>query len=163
MVALDQGDKIARIREGRLPNAVYPSRIPADMIDMDMGADNQIDGLRRSTMFAKAIEKTCILSPVPFWTMPRLFFADAGIDDNGQAIHFDNEALNRKPDDTARKIQMRWFQPALLSSKRSEIQFWKQKVDTRLELLLEDRDNSAIANLEHLCTTDSERGSCRIS
>ena len=43
VVELTATEQIARLGKGRLPTAIVLPRIPADVIDMQMGAEHQID------------------------------------------------------------------------------------------------------------------------
>ena len=77
-------EQVARVGKGRLPAAIVLLRIPADVIDMQMGAEHQIDFGRIDAGLPQPIEKA---APAPL--MPGRDFgnvlvsADATVDQQG--------------------------------------------------------------------------------
>src|SRR4029078_9937115 len=55
-------EQVARVGKGRLPAAIVLLRIPADVIDMQMGAEHQIDFGRIDAGLPQPIEKA---APAP--------------------------------------------------------------------------------------------------
>ena len=73
--------EIARPGEGRDPAAVDQHRVPADVIDVEMGADDEVERLARETRPREVLEKRTV-ELVPERVRPGLVVADAGVDDD---------------------------------------------------------------------------------
>src|SRR4051794_32806588 len=61
MIVLSLGEHVFRIRECRNPAAVAELRVPPTMVDVQMGATDVIDLLRRDASLGKSREKGQIL------------------------------------------------------------------------------------------------------
>ena len=81
VVQLGLGEQVARLREGRHPAAVLQPGVPADMIDVEMRAHDEVDVVHRQAGRGQAAHEGVVLLLVPQRTRGAvLVVADATID-----------------------------------------------------------------------------------
>src|SRR5580704_8005963 len=85
-------DETARLGEGRHPAVVHQGRIPADVVDVQMGAQHRIDGILGESGFFEIIEKRR-MQHVPSGERARLVVTEAGIDDDSFVAGFQEERM----------------------------------------------------------------------
>src|SRR6516225_8632153 len=86
---------IGRVRKGGHPSPVFESRVPADVIGVQMRAHDIIDIVHGESGSRQAFFETIALQHVPKRARrSRLMVADAGVDQNVVAGRLNNEALN---------------------------------------------------------------------
>src|SRR6516165_7610355 len=89
------GNDIGRVRKGGHPSPVFESRVPADVIGVQMRAHDIIDIVHGESGSRQAFFETIAVQHVPKRARrSRLMVADAGVDQNVVAERLDNEALN---------------------------------------------------------------------
>ena len=94
MCELDAAHQVTRLREGRDPAALDQHRVPANVIDMEVRADDRVDRLAGIACRRQIGEKTR-LEPVPGRDAPVLLVvAEAGVDDDPPARRFDDQRMD---------------------------------------------------------------------
>ncbi len=94
MRELDPAHQIAGLRKGRSPFPVNQHRVPADMVDMQMGAQHRVDRLAREPGRRQVGEKR------PLEVVPGrdaavlLVVAEAGIDDDAALGGLDDKRVD---------------------------------------------------------------------
>src|SRR5262249_25842702 len=90
------GDQIGRAREGRYPAGVHETRVPADVIDVEMRADDDVDLLGPETGGGKAVEEIAAAHVPERRSLTVLVVADAGVDEYGRARGPDDPGLDTR-------------------------------------------------------------------
>src|SRR5262245_32402956 len=128
-------EQIARVGKGRLPAAIVLPRIPADVIDMQMGAEHQVDFGRIDAGLPQPIEKTTRAPLMPGWNFGNvLVIADATVDQQGFSARSKDEALDGEPGQISGAIEKVGLQCAAVRLKqfrigsRQELRQWKSKI-----------------------------------
>ena len=94
VVELGTGHEIARIRKGRHPLPVDPHGVPADMIDMQVGAHHRVDRFTREAGL-RQVAKERSLQVVPAGKRPILLvIAKAGINDDAPRWRLDDQRVD---------------------------------------------------------------------
>ena len=104
---LEPADQVARVREGRDPAAVEQARIPADVIDVQVGAEHEVDRLRLDTGLGETFEEPALVTAVKVRNEgPLLALADAGIDQDRSARCTEHKGLDGEDQHAAFQIRM---------------------------------------------------------
>ena len=112
VIVFDLVEQVVRIGKCRHPAPVDQPGVPADMIGMQMSTHDDIDVFRGDALRAQ------IIHPRPFLAMPVrpdgpvLVVADAGIDQDGQALCPDDIAPESHDDVACFRIDAVRLQPA---------------------------------------------------
>src|SRR5438105_2124403 len=90
----DAAHQVARVWEGRDPPTLDQHRVPADVIDVEVRANDRVDRLAGIACRRQIAEKAR-LQPVPGRDAPVLLVvAEAGVDDDPPARRFDDQRMN---------------------------------------------------------------------
>src|SRR5262249_46548148 len=104
---LAPADQVARVGEGRDPAAVEQARIPADVIDVQVGAEHEVDRLRPDAGLRETFEEP---APVAAGKVrnegPLLALTDAGIDQDRSARCMEHEGLDGEDQHAAFQIRV---------------------------------------------------------
>src|SRR3974377_1911198 len=94
MRVLDAAHQVTRIRKGRDPATIDQHRVPPDMIDVEMGADDGVDRLA-GIAGGSEIRQKARLKLVPSRD-PAVFFvfAKTSVDEDASARRFDDKSVN---------------------------------------------------------------------
>src|SRR5262249_31316063 len=91
---LAPSQKIARLGKGRDPLSSDKHRVPTDVIDMEVGADDRVDAVTpESGGFQIPQERKLEIVPIGDGGA-RLVVADTGVDENASRRRFDDESVN---------------------------------------------------------------------
>ena len=88
-------DQVAGVGKSRHPLVAVQHRIPADMIDMQMGADDRIDPLARKARFGDVLQEFRVQRLLAR-QHPGLIVADAGVHDELQSGRIHEQRVNGK-------------------------------------------------------------------
>jgi hypothetical protein len=124
-VELGARKNIFRIREGRHPAAVFEFRIPADMVDMHMSAQHEVDIFRCHARCAEIIHPRENLI-VEHIAVARLVIADTGIDQNGVVRRADQKGLDVNHHLATDRIEMARHHPVFMGLHRTWIPVGKK-------------------------------------
>src|SRR5262249_44391458 len=86
-------EEIAGAWEGRHPAAVLEPRVPADVIHVEVGAQDEMAGFGGEAGGAQALEEVRALH-VPVGVLAGLVVADARVDEDGEAGRLHDEAVD---------------------------------------------------------------------
>jgi len=81
--------KVADVRKGRPPCAIDVHRVPADVIDVQMGAEDEVDGFGRDARRTQPIQPACARTLAPnrdFGSI--LALTDACVDEDCAPVEF---------------------------------------------------------------------------
>src|SRR5262249_26014194 len=92
-VPLGAADQIGGVREGRHPPAVLEHRVPADVVEVQMGAEDPVDRLARAPG-AREIRQEGPVLEAPLRERPLLVVADARVDHDPLAARVDHEGMD---------------------------------------------------------------------
>jgi hypothetical protein len=99
-------EQIAGVGEGRHEAAVGPAGVPADVVDVEMGAEDHVDGGRLGACLLQPVEKAGGVALVPHRQVRAVpVVADAAADEDGAAAGADDERLHRELQPVAREVQ----------------------------------------------------------
>ena len=82
VLVLDLAEDVARMGEGRDPPVVHESRVPADMVDMQMRAQHGVDAFGREARFAQGLEVRTLPVVPGRHVAALLVVAKPGVDQN---------------------------------------------------------------------------------
>ena len=143
-------EQVSRLREGRHPAPVLEPRVPADMVDVQVGAHDEVDVLDREPVPPRAAHVGVDRLHVPVRPRRRgLVVADAAIDQDGmvrRAHHVGLDAeheLPGRPVERAPAPARRGSPPALRRQTRQEIEHRQKRA-----LLLDDPMDRDLAEAE---------------
>ena len=89
--------QVPSIGKGRHPFSVDKHRVPADMVDMQVGTHHDVDTLARKAGFGHVLQKRA-LQTVPSWNMAALLVvSETGIDNNPMRRRLYDEGMNAHP------------------------------------------------------------------
>jgi hypothetical protein len=152
MRELTIGHDIGRVRKGGHPSPVFESRVPADVIGVQMCAHDIVDIVYGESGSRQALFEAIAVQHVPKRARrPRLVIADAGVDQNVVAGRLDDKALNTKHQPILNIDKFR-LQPSpvlveqFFGKFREETQCVKKR-----SLLLDQRMNSDLAKHQRPC------------
>jgi hypothetical protein len=106
MSVLDAGHQITRLREGRDPTIRDQHRVPADVVDMKMRANDRVDRLALIAGRRQIRQETRLQLVPGRYAAVLLVVAEAGVDDDAPARRFDDQSMNAQfePAPLIRKI-----------------------------------------------------------
>ena len=93
VLELGRHEQIAGVRERRHPLAVDEPRVPAHVVDVQVGAHDDVDRVGREAGGHHVVEERQ-LQLVPPGVGPGLVVADARVDGDARAVDVDDEALD---------------------------------------------------------------------
>ena len=93
VLVLGPGEQVAGVGERRQPPAVDQTGVPADVVDVQVGADHLGDRFRRVARCGQ-VRKERQLQVVPVGAVAHLVVADAGVDRDAVIADVDHEALD---------------------------------------------------------------------
>ena len=93
VIPLGAAEEILGVLEGRDPFAVGEHRVPADMIGVEMGAENGVDAVFGISRVGDVLEKRAG-SIGPDGQGEFLVVAEAGVDEDALSLRFDNEGMD---------------------------------------------------------------------
>src|SRR5262245_49762351 len=104
-------DQMAGVGEGQDPAAIMQARIPANMIDVQMGTEHDIDRLRRDAEPRKTFQETAVAAAVKSGEeRPLLVLPDTGIDQDRLARGTEHIGLDARDHHSPFKIDMVGFE-----------------------------------------------------
>ena len=111
-VPFGAADQIPRVGERGDPLAVPQHRVPADVVDVQMRADDAVDRLARAADLLEIVQER---QPqlVPFALRPELVVPDAGVDDDARPLRLDQERMDAHPQ-PSRVVAERRIEPVAL-------------------------------------------------
>ena len=93
MLPLGLSKQVACVGKGWYPLTVHQHGIPANMIHMQVGAQNRVDGLRRITSISEILQKMRLhMRPVGYGAL--FVIADAGIHKNTSFARVHHQRMN---------------------------------------------------------------------
>lgn len=92
------GQNIARVGEGRYPAVAVEPSIPADVIDVEVRADDEIDIVDTEPCRGRAIEEIGVEVGEHWDTRPDLVIAAAGVEQDDLVANLDHPALDARLD-----------------------------------------------------------------
>ena len=96
---LGRGEEVAGIGEGGHPAAVDAAGVPADVVGVQVGAEDDVDVLGREAGGGEGIEPEAVGLAVPDGAVRQvLVVADAGVDEDGVVGGPDDEGLEAEDD-----------------------------------------------------------------
>src|SRR5271156_1425679 len=96
-IPLGAANQVACVRKRRHPLAVLERRVPSDVIDVQMRADNAIDLVGAVSRFFQIAQKRQ-LEVAPHRVRSDLVVADAGIDDDAFSLRLDDQGMDTHPE-----------------------------------------------------------------
>jgi hypothetical protein len=127
---LTLAEQVLGVGKRRHPAAVLELGVPADMVDMQVRAHHEIDGLGRAAAGAQPVEERRV-ELVPAGIVPLLVVAEAGVDQDGVAAGLHDPGMDR-PDKTIRAcLNMGRHHPVLLRVEGLLVEFGKHAVGTK--------------------------------
>lgn len=101
VLPFDPPKQVARIAERRDPFASVPPGVPADVIQVQVGAEDDVDRLGRIAGFGQSLEGR-EFEVIPAFVVAVLVVADTGVDDDPSPLRFNDERLDRVADFSVR-------------------------------------------------------------
>jgi hypothetical protein len=108
-------EQIASVRKCRHPLAVFEFRIPTHVIEVQVRATHNVDGLGREPCRRQALQKCGI--PCKARKASHISIADTGVNDDAQSTAFDHKRVDRKISH-AFIVDEIWHEPCLVRGKR---------------------------------------------
>ena len=140
VLELRRGEDVAGVGEGRYPPAVDERGVPPDVVDMEVRADDGVDGVGGEAGGGE-VGQEGELEVVPARVGPRLVVADAGVDGDAGAVDLDHEALDAL-EEVAVVVDEAPTQPRRLRSDRLDarlVETPEEEARRRLGLHLDNR------------------------
>src|SRR5262249_27731738 len=110
-LVLGSREKVFGIGKGRHPESAYQHRIPADVIGMQVGAQNDIDFLRPHAGCAQAVQEGDIKLMEAGKARSVLVIACTAVQQNGVAPGADQPGLDAADQPVVARRVMMWHQP----------------------------------------------------
>jgi len=107
ILELAPAHEIARVGKGRHPPTVAQARVPADMIDVKVGAKHNVHRLWPDARLFQAVEKAAPLAPMELRNeRTLLFLADAAVEQDRPSGRVEHEGLDGEDQSPPRRVQV---------------------------------------------------------
>jgi len=134
-------DEITGVRKCWCRASVLSSRVPSDVIDMEMCAEDNIDIRGMDASFRQALQKARAAPLIPSGDFRTVFlFTDARVDDKYPPIRPDNERLDREFDDVAAKIHEVGLKQVAVPHQLACVNPWQELTQRQFEIVIVNDD-----------------------
>ena len=148
------------VGEGRHPLAVLQPRVPADMVDVQMGAHHEVDLLGLDARLAQTLEILGVQHVEARHARPGLVVAAAGIDQDRVLARAQQPGMDRGHQPAAFRLVVARRQPMAFGGEGVGVELGKEILgrEARTHLLLDARDaHVADVTILHFASSFSSR------
>jgi hypothetical protein len=135
-------DEVAGVEEGRPPCAIDVHRVPTDVVDVQMGAEDEVNRFGRNARRAQPIEPACARTLAPDREFRAiLVLADAGVDEDRAPVEFQSKALDRAAQAIAGEINEVGRDRIAAPFDRHKIESWQKRAQRQRKIVVIDDDS----------------------
>ena len=116
-------EQVAGVGKGRRPPAVRQLRVPADMVDVQVGAEDEVDRRRLDAGPPQPVDEARAGALVPVRDLRAvLVLADAGVDQDGPPVDAQHESLDGAAENVTGEVEEVGLEQAAMRLQRQEVE-----------------------------------------